>query len=116
MNLVIKIWIRSAYLLLAITSSLSAQENGESFDLLLKGGRVIDPRNDVDAVRDVAIKGDRVNTLQELEDQVVALIGRSQARDNSPRGWAERWTGCRVRRRWAVGPRPGGSWPRRWAC
>jgi dihydroorotase len=32
----------------------------QQYDLLLKGGHVIDPRNSVDAVRDVAIKGDRV--------------------------------------------------------
>jgi dihydroorotase len=32
----------------------------QQYDLLLKGGHVIDPKNDVNAVRDVAIKGDRV--------------------------------------------------------
>jgi dihydroorotase len=32
----------------------------QHYDLLLKGGHVIDPRNNVNAVRDVAIKGDRV--------------------------------------------------------
>jgi dihydroorotase len=30
------------------------------YDLLLKGGRVIDPRNDIDAVRDVAIRDGKV--------------------------------------------------------
>ncbi len=30
------------------------------YDLLLKGGHVIDPKNNVDAVRDVAIRGDRI--------------------------------------------------------
>ena len=32
----------------------------QQYDLLLKGGRLIDPRNGVDAVRDVAIRGDKV--------------------------------------------------------
>jgi dihydroorotase len=30
------------------------------YDLLLKGGHVIDPKNNIDAVRDVAIRGDRI--------------------------------------------------------
>src|SRR5215213_7203540 len=33
---------------------------GQQYDLLLKGGHVVDPKNNVNAVRDVAIKGDRV--------------------------------------------------------
>jgi dihydroorotase len=37
----------------------------QQYDLLLKGGHVIDPRNDVNAVRDVAIKGDRVAAVGE---------------------------------------------------
>ena len=32
----------------------------QQYDLLLKGGHVIDPKNGVNAIRDVAIKGDRV--------------------------------------------------------
>ena len=32
----------------------------DRYDLLLKGGRVVDPRNNIDAVRDVAIKGGRI--------------------------------------------------------
>ena len=30
------------------------------YDLLLKGGRVVDPKNNIDNVRDVAIRGDRI--------------------------------------------------------
>lgn len=36
---------------------------GQQYDLLLKGGRVIDPKNGVDAIRDVAIKGDRIAAI-----------------------------------------------------
>jgi dihydroorotase len=41
---------------LAVASSAAAQ----SYDLLLKGGHVIDPRNQIDAVRDVAISGGKI--------------------------------------------------------
>ena len=43
---------------LACLHSLLAQ--APQYDLLLKGGRVIDPKNNVDDVRDVAIRGDRI--------------------------------------------------------
>ena len=33
---------------------------GQRYDLLLKGGRVIDPANGIDAVRDIAIAGNRI--------------------------------------------------------
>lgn len=35
-----------------------------SYDLLLKGGHVLDPENDVDGVRDVAIRGDRIAAVE----------------------------------------------------
>src|SRR5687768_7289122 len=44
----------------------------QQYDLLLKGGHVIDPKNDVNAILDVAIKGDRVAA-------VLADIPSSQA-------------------------------------
>jgi dihydroorotase len=43
-------------LALALVCPLSAQQ----YDLLLKGGHVIDPKNNIDAVRDVAIAGNRI--------------------------------------------------------
>jgi dihydroorotase len=44
-------------LVLAVTSRAGAQP---VYDLVLRGGRVIDPRNGVAAVRDVAIAGGRI--------------------------------------------------------
>jgi dihydroorotase len=44
--------------LLALTPAALAQ--APQYDLLLKGGHVIDPKNSVDAVRDVAILGNRI--------------------------------------------------------
>ncbi|MBI3696201.1 MAG: amidohydrolase/deacetylase family metallohydrolase [Acidobacteria bacterium] len=44
--------------LLACSPAAFAQ--APQYDLLLKGGRVIDPKNNIDEVRDVAIRGDRI--------------------------------------------------------
>lgn len=52
---------------------LGAQQKPE-FDLLIKGGHVIDPRNGVNAVMDVAVAGGKVA-------QVAANIARERARD-----------------------------------
>ncbi|MDE3178233.1 MAG: amidohydrolase/deacetylase family metallohydrolase, partial [Acidobacteriota bacterium] len=45
-------------LILAMTISVSAQT--PQYDLLLKGGHVIDPANHIDGVMDVAVKGDKI--------------------------------------------------------
>ena len=42
-----------------LVASLAAQAPTE-YDFLIKGGRVIDPRNAIDGVRDVAIKDGRI--------------------------------------------------------
>src|SRR5438270_8341703 len=42
------------------------------YDLLLKGGHVIDPKNRVDAVRDVAIAGGRIARVTEKIDPAEA--------------------------------------------
>jgi dihydroorotase len=34
------------------------------FDLIIKGGRVIDPANDIDAIRDVAVNGERIAAVE----------------------------------------------------
>ncbi len=46
------------------------------FDLLLKGGHVIDPRNKISAVRDVAIKDGRIAAVA-AEPSVLAGIENS---------------------------------------
>jgi len=53
---------------------------GQPYDLLLQGARVIDPKNGVDAVRDVAIRQGRIATVDERIDpaqarQVIELRG-----------------------------------------
>lgn len=52
--------MRSLVLLLAAIGFL----NGQTYDLLLKGGHVIDPKNGVNAIRDVALQGGRVAAVQ----------------------------------------------------
>lgn len=40
-------------------------QNGKSFDLLIQGGRVVDPSQDLEAVRDVAIAGGKIARVAE---------------------------------------------------
>jgi dihydroorotase len=51
-------------MLLAILPSPVLQGQG-SYDLILKGGHVIDPKNGIDAVRDVAIKDHKIAEVAE---------------------------------------------------
>jgi dihydroorotase len=48
------------YLIPALLIAAPAFPQAPRYDLLLKGGHVIDPRNDLDAIRDVAIQGGKV--------------------------------------------------------
>lgn len=43
----------------------AAWAQAPSYDLLFKGGHVIDPRNDIDGIRDVAIRGDRIGAVEQ---------------------------------------------------
>ena len=43
-----------------------------SYDLLIRGGHVIDPKNGVDAVRDVAIQGGKIARVAEKIDPAEA--------------------------------------------
>jgi dihydroorotase len=51
----------------------AAAAQGQQFDLLIKGGHVIDPRNQIDSVMDVAITGGKIS-------QVASNIPAAQAR------------------------------------
>jgi dihydroorotase len=59
-------WSRLPMILLLVavlpSSVLHAQS---SYDLVLKGGHVIDPKNGIDAVRDVAIKDHKIAEVAE---------------------------------------------------
>lgn len=47
-------------LFVALTFQLKAQTTANSIDVLVKGGHVIDPKNGIDAVMDVAIKAGKI--------------------------------------------------------
>ncbi|MBL8174270.1 MAG: amidohydrolase/deacetylase family metallohydrolase [Bryobacterales bacterium] len=53
--------MRRALLLFALASAAGAQ----TYDLLLQGGHLIDPKNGIDAVRDVAIRAGKVAAVAE---------------------------------------------------
>lgn len=57
------------FLALAVAGNVAAQ----SYDLLLKGGHVIDPKNQIDAVRDVAIAGGKIVAVAPRLDTSAAL-------------------------------------------
>jgi dihydroorotase len=62
--------VLQASVLLLLVGSAAAQQK---YDLLLRGGHVIDPRNKVDAIRDVAIRGGKVAAIAEKLDPADAL-------------------------------------------
>src|SRR5512139_3037227 len=61
----------ASLLLLALAASARAAE--PKYDLLLRGGHVIDPRNGVSAVRDVAIAGGKIAAVAERIDPAEAF-------------------------------------------
>ena len=58
----------AAILVIVIAATLSATSNawaqGPRYDLLLKGGHVIDPSNHLDAVMDVAVLKDKIAAVE----------------------------------------------------
>lgn len=52
-----------AWLLLTVSSVSSAHAQSASFDIVIRGGRVIDPESHLDAVRDVGIRAGKVAAI-----------------------------------------------------
>ncbi len=63
------VWMRLCVALI-LASALAAPDRGlaQTYDLLLKGGHVIDPANEIDAVRDVAVRDNRIAKVAENLD------------------------------------------------
>ena len=57
--------IRAKVYIVWVALAAPALAQAPPYDLLLRGGRVIDPKNGVDAVRDVGITGDRIAAVEE---------------------------------------------------
>ena len=55
------IWLQAAIALLLLGGPASAQR----YDLLIKGGHVVDPGNEIDSVMDVAVSGDKIARVAE---------------------------------------------------
>ena len=54
---------RRQFVLTAASAAIAARAAAEKFDLVVKSGRVIDPANKLDAVRDVAIADGRISAI-----------------------------------------------------
>jgi N-acyl-D-aspartate/D-glutamate deacylase len=52
--------MRKAVLVTLVSVLAAWAASAEQFDLVLKGGRVVDPETGLDAVRDVGVRGDRI--------------------------------------------------------
>src|SRR5439155_11376607 len=63
--------LRIALILLCLTATVSAQT--QTYDLLLQGGRVVDAKNNIDAVRDVAILDGKIAAVATRIDPASAL-------------------------------------------
>ena len=65
------IWGKAGFFALSLAftivlgSQLAAQAQAPHYDLLLKGGHVIDPANDVDKIADVAISAGKIAAVAE---------------------------------------------------
>ena len=63
-------WVKSLLALLAIpaivlaSSLISNAQTSPRYDLLLKGGHVIDPANHIDEVRDVAVSQGKIAAIE----------------------------------------------------
>jgi dihydroorotase len=66
-------WFLMLLLSLALADAVGAEE--ARFDLLLKGGRVVDPRHGINEVRDVAVWGGRVARVEpDLPESAAAVV------------------------------------------
>jgi dihydroorotase len=68
---VLSIWL--VLLLAVLVLLLAASASAQQYDLLLKGGHVIDPKNHLSDVRDVAIVGGRVTAVAANIDPAAAF-------------------------------------------
>ena len=68
-------WLQASLFFLLVGGAGAQQPGGRqpSFDLLLRGGHVIDPRNKVDEVRDVAIRAGKIAAVERKIDPALAL-------------------------------------------
>jgi dihydroorotase len=68
-------WLQASLFLLLAGGAWAQQPGGRppSYDLLLRRGHVIDPRNTIDGIRDVAIRAGKIAAVDEKIDPALAL-------------------------------------------
>jgi dihydroorotase len=68
-------WLQASLFLLLAGGAWAQQPAGRppSFDLLLRGGHLIDPRNKIDGIRDMAIRAGKIAAVDDKIDPALAL-------------------------------------------
>src|SRR3569833_1346349 len=64
---------KSYFLLLTLSVALSQVCMAQSYDIVIKGGHVIDPKNNIDAVIDVAVNGGKIALVAKNIDPKQAI-------------------------------------------
>lgn len=64
-NLFIVLLLSTALATAALTAQPAGQSREALYDLVITGGRVIDPESGLDAIRDVGVRGDRIATISD---------------------------------------------------
>jgi dihydroorotase len=52
--------LKKYFLLLILLGMLNQVSMAQSYDIVIKGGHIIDPKNDIDAVMDIAVNNGRI--------------------------------------------------------
>lgn len=60
--------LKNIFLLLALSAVIGPACMAQSYDIVIKGGHLIDPKNDIDAVMDVAVDGGKIALVQKNID------------------------------------------------
>ncbi|SHM78045.1 amidohydrolase/deacetylase family metallohydrolase [Mucilaginibacter sp. OK098] len=60
--------LKTYFLLLILLGILSQVSMAQSYDIVIKGGRIIDPKNDIDAVMDIAVSNGKIALLSQNID------------------------------------------------
>ena len=70
------LWLLSPALLAVALPIATQAQMGERFDIVLAGGRVVDPETGLDAIRNLGIRGDRIDAISEspLDGDVVVDV------------------------------------------
>jgi dihydroorotase len=60
--------LKTYFLLLILSGMLSQVSMAQSYDIVIKGGHIIDPKNDIDAVMDIAVNSGKIARISKNID------------------------------------------------